>query len=271
LSKNQEATILECRILMPLSVEELGRGMRYATAKMAKKETRFGQGVHEKERFPFESTTVRPNERIEGMFSHKVYSIKSKVPLLLSALQPDDAFKMEELSWNAYPYTKSIICQPDYDRRNYISIESIHLADKGTTENALNLPPELIAKRRVVYLNIYDTENIEENDITASLDPRQVRSRRTGRGPLLSREWANDMEPVMCVYKLLRVNLNVRFFKEMVESQVVQLYETMFLKIHRETFCLIDEWYNMSSSDIDAYKRQITALPNRHFNGRGGN
>ena len=39
-------------------------------------------------------------------------------------------------SWNAYPYCKTVLTNPDYMKANFImKIESIHLPDKGTTEN----------------------------------------------------------------------------------------------------------------------------------------
>ena len=40
-------------------------------------------------------------------------------------------------------------------KENFLmKIESIHLADDGTTENAHNLPPELLAKREVITIDI---------------------------------------------------------------------------------------------------------------------
>lgn len=40
--------------------------------------------------------------------------------------------------------------------RFYIRIETMHLGDRGTTENVHNLPPELLSKRTVVNINIAD-------------------------------------------------------------------------------------------------------------------
>lgn len=36
----------------------------------------------------------------------------------------------------------------------YVKIETIHLPDRGTTENAHCLSPELLAQREVVYVDI---------------------------------------------------------------------------------------------------------------------
>jgi membrane-associated phosphatidylinositol transfer protein len=51
---------------------------------------------------------------------------------------PADAMKIEEESWNAYPYTKSRYRCPFIDRFT-LEIETIYQADFGTDENVFRL------------------------------------------------------------------------------------------------------------------------------------
>ena len=49
---------------------------------------------------------------------------------------PRRAFIVNEESWNAYPYCKSVLSNPGYlGEASSVHIESIHLNDRGTTEN----------------------------------------------------------------------------------------------------------------------------------------
>lgn len=46
---------------------------------------------------------------LKGIYTKKIYRFKSKAPLVFRALLPDAAFVVEEESWNAYPYTKTVL------------------------------------------------------------------------------------------------------------------------------------------------------------------
>lgn len=51
--------------------------------------------------------------------------------------------------------SKRLFQNPDYMKENFfVKIESIHLPDRGTTENAHGLSEEELERRDVVYINI---------------------------------------------------------------------------------------------------------------------
>lgn len=53
-------------------------------------------------------------------------------------LLPKEALKLEEKSWNAYPYTKTELTNPGYMKDDFsITIETMYVNDKGTSENVL--------------------------------------------------------------------------------------------------------------------------------------
>ena len=64
-----------------------------------------------------------------------------------------------------------------------VTIESLHLPDKGDTENALELPPEILVQREVVMVDIAN-DQVPEGDYYHSEDPAHFHSTVTGCGPL---------------------------------------------------------------------------------------
>uniref|UniRef100_A0A915DHQ0 Phosphatidylinositol transfer protein N-terminal domain-containing protein n=1 Tax=Ditylenchus dipsaci TaxID=166011 RepID=A0A915DHQ0_9BILA len=67
----------------------------------------------------------------------------------------------------------------------FARIETIHLNDRGTTENAHGLSQEMLAKREVVNINIAnDHEFLNSSDLKPETSPSLVMSAKTGRGKL---------------------------------------------------------------------------------------
>jgi hypothetical protein len=83
---------------------------------------------------------------------------------------PRGSLIIHERSWNAYPYCRTELTNPDYMGDNFfVRIETMHVNDdRGTMENVSvaflksatfifrvhNLSPEMLAKRDVVNINI---------------------------------------------------------------------------------------------------------------------
>ncbi|KAK5967841.1 hypothetical protein GCK32_014217 [Trichostrongylus colubriformis] len=84
----------------------------------------------------FDDTTIKEGKTLSGIYTYKIYRVKSKMPWILQKLLPDEAFEIHEESWNAYPYCKTILTNPGYmGEAGTLKIESIHLPDNGSSEN----------------------------------------------------------------------------------------------------------------------------------------
>jgi len=139
--------IREYRVLMPTSVEEYQVAQLYCVAKMSKQETGGGAGVEVLKNEPY----TKGNE--SGQYTHKIYHLGDRIPKWIAAIMPKDALKLEEKAWNAYPVCGTYVSSP-WMTSVKISIETIHKADRGETENIHNLPPEKLKVRQVVYVDI---------------------------------------------------------------------------------------------------------------------
>ncbi|WKY01010.1 hypothetical protein Q1695_015198 [Nippostrongylus brasiliensis] len=245
--------VKEYRVVLPLSVDEYQVGQLWSVAEASKAETGGGEGVEVLKNEPFDGEPLLNGQFSQGQYTHKIYHLQSKVPTLIRKIAPKGSLAIHEEAWNAYPYCKTILTNPDYMKENFfVKIETMHLPDRGTTENAHELTPEQLERREVVNINIAaDNEYLNPGDINPATTPSTFVSEKTGRGPLVG-DWRNTVEPVMCAYKLVSVHFKWFGFQKMVENYAHTQYPRLFSKFHREVFCWIDSWYGLTMADIRA-------------------
>ena len=90
------------------------------------------------------------------MYMNVVVVTCSKVPRFVRAIAPKGSLEVVEEAWNCYPHCKTVISNPAYMKDKFhITIETIHKEDDtGKVDNIHNLPPELLAKREVIVIDI---------------------------------------------------------------------------------------------------------------------
>ena len=147
--------IKEYRVTMPLTVEEYQIGQLYSVAEASKNETGGGEGVEVIKNEPFHDLPLLNGQFTSGQYTYKKYHLASKVPAVVRAVAPKGSLEIHEEAWNAYPYCKTILTNPDFMKDGFfISIESLHCPDDGRQENVHHLTPERLAQREVVRIDI---------------------------------------------------------------------------------------------------------------------
>uniref|UniRef100_A0A1I7WNC4 Phosphatidylinositol transfer protein n=1 Tax=Heterorhabditis bacteriophora TaxID=37862 RepID=A0A1I7WNC4_HETBA len=209
----------------------------------------------------FISNTLCPGRTVSGIYTHNIYRLRSKAPWALQKTLPAEAFEVHEESWNAYPYCKTIITNPGYMKNDfYIIIESMHLADNGRSENVLNAPK----KREIMVLDICDDRLIGKTDYCAETDPKLFKSLKTSRGQLQP-DWMNSTTPIMCCYKLVTIQFKWTGLGGMVERTVQKQYPKVFGKFHREMFCWLDNWIDLSMEEIRSIEVETALILRRQL------
>ncbi|XP_071487163.1 protein retinal degeneration B-like [Diadema antillarum] len=253
--------IKEYRIPLPLSVEEYRIAQLYMIQKKSRQESKgAGSGVEILINQPYEDGPGG-----SGQYTHKVYHIGSHLPGWFRAILPKTALRVEEESWNAYPYTKTRYTCPFIEKFS-LEVETKYLPDAGHQDNVFNLS-SAEAKSRFIDLIDFVNDPISSSDYTKEEDPRTFQSKKTGRGPL-NEDWrqldANyEFVPhsgctnVMCAYKLCRVEFRYWGMQNRIEKFIhdVALKKTM-LMAHRQAWCWQDEWYGLSIDDIRQLERE---------------
>ncbi|TKR61149.1 hypothetical protein L596_028301 [Steinernema carpocapsae] len=246
----------EYRIPLPFDAgSEYQRGQLYTVGQVSVSETGGGEGVEILEQRPFENEPLFQGERMSGTYTKKVYRVKSKAPFLVRKVFPDSAFVLEEHCWNAYPYTKTVLTNPSYMGKNFsVVVESMHLPDTGETENCLRLPAKLLKQREVVFIDITDDAIVKPNE---TRNIYKFRSEKGNRGPLCRNWMRKDSGPKMCAYKVVSVEFKWFGIQRKMERMMHRSYPKLFIKFHREMFCLLDNWHDMSLEAIREYEEGI--------------
>uniref|UniRef100_A0A8C6PFI5 Phosphatidylinositol transfer protein alpha isoform n=1 Tax=Nothobranchius furzeri TaxID=105023 RepID=A0A8C6PFI5_NOTFU len=220
-------------------------GQLYAVAEASKSETGGGDGVEVLVNEPYEENGEK------GQYTHKVYHLQSKVPQFIRMIAPKGALEVHEKAWNAYPYCRT---SESYFRRFMIKIETWHKPDLGDQENVHGLDKSKWETVDVVNIDIADKSCINAKDYKADEDPAIFKSQKTGRGPLgpdWRKELANNSNcPHMCAYKLVTVEFKWLGLQNRMETLIHKVERRLFTQFHRQLFCWIDKWIDLSLDDI---------------------
>ncbi|KAI7820609.1 phosphatidylinositol transfer protein beta isoform [Kickxella alabastrina] len=242
--------VKEYRIRNNCTVDEYRIAQLYAVAKMSMNETGGGEGVEVLKNEPYD------NEMGKGQYTYKIYHLGSRIPALLRPLIPKDALILHEEAWNGYPHCKTVVTSPYMKENMRVVTETMHLADRGTTENALNLSLDQLAQRQVEYIDVADNSTISKAAYKPSEDPFTYKSKKTGRGPLNKSGWEKDCEPVMTCYKVVTGEFKWWGITSTVEPLIQSNMRNVFTMFHRQLFCDTDEWYGMTIEDVRALEEE---------------
>uniref|UniRef100_A0A8K9WV82 Phosphatidylinositol transfer protein membrane associated 2 n=1 Tax=Oncorhynchus mykiss TaxID=8022 RepID=A0A8K9WV82_ONCMY len=241
--------IKEYRIPMPMSVEEYRIAQLYMIQKKSREEScGEGSGVEILENKPYEDGPGG-----SGQYTHKVYHIGKHIPSWFCSILPQAALRVEEESWNAYPYTRTRYTCPFVEKFS-IDIETYYKPDTGTQE-CFNLSSADKRARTVDPIDIVK-DYIAPHEYLVEEDPKLYVSVKTQRGPLTD-DWIEminqnpTQNPVMCAYKLCKVEFRYWGMQSKIERFIhdVGLRKVM-VRAHRQAWCWQDEWYGLTIEDI---------------------
>ena len=160
-------------------------GMLYAVAQASLEETGGGEGVEVLANEPYTGKPLMDGKYSEvshkeiprldqvpnvgffsqGQYTKKIYHLENKVPSIVKYIAPKGSLQLHEEAWNSHPeYCRTVITNPGYMKDNFLlKIETLCVeGDRGNLDNAHGLPPELLAKRKVVKVDI--ASNQVKND-----------------------------------------------------------------------------------------------------------
>lgn len=241
--------IKEFRVILPMTVEEYQVAQLWSVAKASRENTGGGEGIIVLNNEPFTNKTDLFQNHTNGQYTHKIYKLQSKVPWWIRKLAPKGTLEMHEEAWNAYPYCKTVVNNPDYMKENFfIKIESLHCQDNGTQENPFNLPKDVLAKREIITIDIAN-DPVSVADYKEDEDPTKFLSTKTGRGHLKP-NWRDTTTPIMCAYKLVTVEFKWFGLQTKIEKFIQHSERRLFTKFHRQLFCWIDQWHGLTMADI---------------------
>jgi len=231
-----------------MTVEEYQVGQLFSVAQASLNETGGGEGVEVIKNEPYDNVPLLGGKFTKGQYTKKIYHLASKVPTVVKWIAPKGSLEILEEAWNAYPYCKTVLTNPGYMKDNFfIKVETYHVPDRGDKENVHELPPELLKQRKVVHIDIAN-DSVLSGDYKAKEDPSKFKS-AGGRGPL-NGTWRQTVEPVMTAYKLVSIEFKWLGLQNKVEKYAMETERRLFTNFHRQLFCTIDDWIQLTMEDI---------------------
>lgn len=194
-----------------------------------------------------------------GQYTHKIYKIASKLPWYVRKLLPKDSLDVHEKSWNMYPVVKTVLNNEFFKNNAHIELDTItRVCTNGQAdENVHNLTPEQLEKREVVVIDI--TEPVTGSEYKADEDPTLFKS-KTGRGPLTRGDWIAKQTPLICCYKLVCVEFKVFGLQTRAENYIKGMYKQLFSTFHRQVFCWMDKWCDLSLEEVRKIEDDLQKL-----------
>ncbi|KAG8597581.1 hypothetical protein GDO81_002329 [Engystomops pustulosus] len=186
------------------------------------------------------------------------------IPSWFRSILPKAALRVEEESWNAYPYTRTRYTCPFVEKFS-IDIETFYKSDSGELANVFNLSP---AEKRQTVLDPIDIvkDPIPPHEYKPEEDPKVYKSVKTKRGPL-SDDWIEEHRnnlgrcPIMCAYKLCKVEFRYWGMQSKIERFIhdVGLRKVM-VRAHRQAWCWQDEWWGLTIEDIRQLEKETQLM-----------
>lgn len=122
--------------------------------------------------------------------------------------------------------------------------------------------------REVVHIDIAN-DPIANSDYKEDEDPTKFKSQKTGRGPLVGKDWKHNVKPVMTCYKLVTCEFKWFGLQTRVESFIQRAERRLFTNFHRQVFCWMDRWHGLTMEDIraieDSTKEELDKVRNFAF------
>ena len=276
---------VEFRIVLPISCEEYRIGQLYCIGKASFDETKKAkgkEGVEILENYAYEKSHFQDSNnnnysvgdeksKYEKRYTYKIFNMVNKMPeKLQSWFKGSNKGKMHEVCWNEFPYSKTIITNPDYMKENFeCVVETIHRdMDLGEFENIHKLSDRDWENTRVVHL---DLQNKYQNQYDVLDNPFIKKSEKYPDVLPLAENWKEKIKnnsnysssgsrggiKFMCIYKLCSVKFKWWGLQSIMERLMVNEQEKMIRAFHRYVLCEIDNWGDMSNEDIINYEIEV--------------
>lgn len=208
----------EYRIQIPLTMKEYNVGVHYTTIQMIKEDPESVKLIEEGEHDHPEIGQCRK--------SVKVLSLGSRFPYFVRALAPEKAFKIQEISYNAFPhisthYTSLALSETTF---KMAVLSNHHHLNEEKIESSMKVSSTGGKQYDVVHLDVYS--QIQDNKYV----------------PVYS-------VPVMECVKRVEIELDC-FSSERIAGGIMRQVENLFLKTHQRILATRQEWSKYGLEDV---------------------
>ena len=189
-----------------------------------------------------------------------------KVPSWIKMVAPKGSLEIHEEAWNAYPYCKTVISNPDYMKEKMeVVLCSWHKSDLGNLENVHNLSASDLKNREVIKIDIVK-DSVSKKDYKAENDPKLYKNPKDANRSALTVNWLADLQKKvnstatdeapapkhMTAYKLITIKFQWFGIQGRIEKFSHSQQRRILTLFHRQVYRWLDKWVDMTMEDIRA-------------------
>jgi len=252
--------IYEYRIVVPTTVDEYSVANLFMIMEKSREESGQGEGVEMIENRPYTRDTE------SGHFSYKILHFKSGLPGFVRRVIPDKYLHCHERSWNSYPHYHTEYEVPGMGDNFLMVVDSQHITFDPSAEfpdNLTGLSDEQLAQRKVVWLDLVDSEpRSEKNSLRGFSCPEGGVQPLSKCGPpdegAPPRWTASYAGPMMCCVKVVTFRFKWFMLQTIVEDYTMNtLTHGLFLDAHRDLVRWSGQWFGMTVEDVRTLEREV--------------
>lgn len=268
--------IYEYRIVLPIDYARYEMGNRHMCLDYVKTESHGGEGIEviKDETYDIKQEDPKAPPK-KGQHTYKILHIKSKIPAFVRWVIPDKYLHFHEDSTVEYPHFCTKYTVPGFGDKFYCDIDSQHceyVCDgngvmKNFPENALNLSPEELKERKIVWLDIVhgnpkksenslkhfkcNEYNLNFDDPVFKNDDGESKEKHHHKENFPPAWTKHYKGPMVCAIKVVKFELD-NSLKAVVEKTVTEsAMPKVFIESHRRMIHCIHDWYNLTVNDME--------------------
>jgi hypothetical protein len=256
--------LVEFRIILPTTVPKYQVGNLYMCVQRTRETQGGGEGLEILVNEPYEAGEER------GQFTHKVMHFKSKIPGFVRWAIPDKYLHCHERSHNAYPHYHTVYEVPGMGKDFSLLVESQHVDyDRlsGCPDNLLNLTPDELKIRKVVYLDIVSGKPKPEKkewELDGFVCPEaEILMPLRGPTKIVDEtklpEWVSQYDGrLMVAVKVVKLHFHWRGLQTAVEKYAVNTaFHDIFLESNRVVIAYAKDWFHLTMDDIRRLEAEV--------------
>jgi hypothetical protein len=205
-----------------------------------------------------------------GQYTYKIMHFKSRIPAAIRWVLPDKYCHCHEKSWNAYPRYHTEYFVPGMGDKMIMNVDTMHIPyvpGEPFPENAVNLPPDLLKQRKVLWIDILDSKphpGKHDTDLRGFTCPDAgiVAPLKSSGHSSEEKEppfWTTVYEgPMCCAVKVVTFRFQWFGVQTLAEKYcMTSLYHNLFLDAHRALMSWLDKWHGMSKTDVAEFEAKM--------------
>ncbi|KAK8807107.1 hypothetical protein WA158_003866 [Blastocystis sp. Blastoise] len=246
-------TIIEFRVALPISIEEVDVAYRYMVCKANEDITGGGEGcdwkIHEKFDYSGQNDAKSPRKGYEvketkGWYEYKEFGITGLLPGFLRTILAGTKLILDEETYTGEHHSQSVngISIVPHSSFN-LNLETKFLRPEERNDNVFSLSEKELKQRQVMDINLFN-----EKKLHSICDMSTFHSEKKNIGPF-QENWIETTPNICYFYRVVKINY---IYYNIYHEQIVFTKQICLQMIK-----YMDKWTDMTENDLELFEEEV--------------